>query len=470
MLFETVQGLIMEKLNFQDASFLRLESSRHPFHVGGLMILRKPPNAGTNYLRRLAARSGQLNEAWPIFNKKLGNPDDPGNASWTVEDDYHPERHVLHYALPEKGGMNDLLALVSRAHERQLDRGRPLWELHVIEGLPGDRFAIYCKVHHALVDGVGALGMLKSLFTTSRTKRLDLEDLRPHGHAQQQRHSLLAELGDMGRALLDQYRALPQLSALLAHMGMDALTGEQESMKLPFTGPRSIFNTQMDSSRQIVICDLPFKQVRNVAHRMGGTINDVLLAVCGGALRQYLLEQDALPGRSLVAGLPVSLKSSGEEDGNRLSFILCPFFTTEQDDYRRLQRVIKTTRKAKAELGEMSTTANQDFTNLILMPTILLTLTGNATRVTPAINAIFSNVPGSAEKLYLEGAELESLYPLSVVTDGMGINLTVISYGEKLCFAITSCPTAQPGIGELSGMLKKSFRSLQKSVKQRPVA
>ena len=190
--------------------------------------------------------------------------------------------------------------------------------------------------------------------------------------------------------MLFRSRALPQLSALLSHMGLDALTGEQESMKLPFTGPRSIFNTKMDSSRQVVICDLSLKQVRKLAQRAGGTINDVLLAVCGGSLRQYLLGQDALPGRSLVAGVPVSLKSSDEDEGNRLSFILCPFFTTEKDDYTRLQRVIKTTRKAKAELGKMSTTANQDFTNLILIPTILLTLTGNATRVTPAINAYLS--------------------------------------------------------------------------------
>lgn len=454
----------MEKLNFQDASFLRLESPRHPFHVGGLMILKKPRRAGGRYLRQLAIRTGNLNEVWPIFNKKLSDPDDLANGSWVQEDNYHPERHVLHYALPAPARMEDMLALVSRAHERQLDRSRPLWEIHIIEGLPNDRFAIYCKVHHALVDGVGALRMLKALFTTSPSKRLDLEAMRPHGQAQHKRHNLLAELGEMGRAALEQYKALPQLSALLAHMGMDALAGEQESMKLPFTGPRSIFNTQMDSARQAVICDLPFNQVRNLARRSGGTINDVLLAICGGALREYLVGQNALPGRSLVAGVPVSLKSQGGEEGNRLSFILCPFFTTEKDDFTRLKRVIKTTRKAKAELGGMSTTANQDFTNLILMPTILLTLTGNASRVTPAINAIFSNVPGSPEKLYLDGAELEGIYPLSVVTDGMGINLTVISYANKLCFAITSCPTEQPAIAELGALLKSSFRNLQQSV------
>ena len=250
-------------------------------------------------------------------------------------------------------------------------------------------------------------------------------------------------------------------------MGIDALKGEQESMKLPFTAPRCILSTEIDSARQVIICDLPFNQVRNLARRSGGSINDVLLAVCGGALRRYMVQQESLPRRSLVAGLPVSIKSSGQQAGNQISFILCPFFTTEKDDFTRLQRVIKTTRKAKAELGEMSSTANQDFTNLLMMPTVLLTLTGNATRVTPVINAIFSNVPGSPEKLYLEGAELEGLYPLSVVTDNMGLNLTVISYTNKLCFAVTSCPTEQPGIDALGDLLKSSFRELQQSAKER---
>jgi len=455
----------MEKLNFQDASFLRLESSRHPFHVAGLMILKMPPRAPRNYLRKLVARSGQLNEVWPVFNKKLRDPDDLANGAWIREDNYQPERHVLHYALPQPGRMQDLLELVSRAHERQLDRNRPLWEIHVIEGLPRDRFAVYCKVHHALVDGVGAMKMMDALFTTSPSKRIALSDIAPLVKQQATRHSLLQDMGDMSHNLMEQVRAIPQLSALLAHMGFDALRGAEDAMQLPFTAPRSIFNTEMNSARRAVICDLPLAPVRSVAHAMGGSINDVLLAVCGGALRRYLLEQNALPRKSLVAGLPVSIKSPDKQAGNQLSFILSPFFTNERDDLKRLRRVIKTTKGAKAELAAMSTTANQDFTNLILMPTILLTLTGNSTRVTPAINAIFSNVPGSQQKLYMEGAELESLYPLSVVTDGMGINLTVVSYDKKLCFAVTSCPTEQPGIEQLGDFLKESFRQLRDAVR-----
>ena len=146
--------------------------------------------------------------------------------------------------------------------------------------------------------------------------------------------------------------------------------------------------------------------------------------------------------------------------------MLCPYFTNEADDLKRLRRVVKTTTRAKAELAAMSTTANQDLMNLIMMPTILLTLSGNSSLITPPINAVFSNVPGSRKKLYMEGAELESLYPLSVVTDAMAINITVVSYASKLCFAITSCPTQQPGVEKLGALLKESYGALRDAMNQ----
>lgn len=451
----------MEKLNAQDAGFLRIESAHCPFHVAGLMILKLPASASREYLRRLARKCGRLNEAWPIFNQKLEDPDNVSAAAWVPADDYHPERHVLHYALPPPGRMDDLLGLVTRAHERPLDRSRPLWEMHVIEGLSGGRFALYCKVHHALVDGVGAMKLMQSFLSTSPAEKIDYDTPHPELEKHEGHHSLFQTLGDLSRGLQKQYKALPELSRLLAHMGADALQGKRDVMRLPFTSPRTIFNSNLDSSRAITVCDLPLASVRKIARAAGGSINDVLLAVCGGALRRYLLAQDALPKPSLVAGMPVSLKAAADESGNKLSYIMSPFFTDESDDWRRLQRVIKVTRAAKAELGRVSTTAAEDYYALLMAPTVLLTLTGNATLVRPAINAIFSNVPGSAEKLYLEGAELEKLYPLSIVTDGMGLNITVVSHANKLCFAIVSCPTGEPGIEGLGKLLKESYRDLQ---------
>ncbi|TDG13394.1 wax ester/triacylglycerol synthase family O-acyltransferase [Seongchinamella unica] len=450
----------MEKLSAQDQGFLKMDTPRCPFHVAGLMILKIPENAPRNYIRGLVTKCGRLNELWPAFNRKLRDPDDLSGAVWIEADDYVPERHVYHYALPAPGRMQDLVALATRAHERPMDRSRPLWEVHVVEGLGANRFAIYCKVHHAVVDGVGAMQMLQGLFSTSPRAHLEFSP-NEQQVTTARNSSLLKQLGTMRRGLLRQYRAIPELSRLLAHMGADAIGGRTDAMRLPFTAPRTRFNREIDSRRAIVLCELPLGPVKAMARKAGGSVNDVLLAVCGGALRAYLLAQNELYRSSLVAGMPVSLKSHADDAGNKLSYIIAPFFTNEPDALKRLQRVVKVTAKAKAELSQMSTAAAEDYYALIMAPTILLTLTGNATRVRPVINAIFSNVPGSREKLYLEGAELESIYPLSIVTDAMGLNITVLSHVNKLCIAVASCPRDQPDIESLGPLLKQSYRDLR---------
>ncbi|RLQ22565.1 wax ester/triacylglycerol synthase family O-acyltransferase [Seongchinamella sediminis] len=450
----------MEKLGAQDLGFLKMDTPRCPFHVAGLMILKKPENAPRNYIRGVVAKCGRLNELWPVFNRKLRDPDDLSAAAWVEDDDYIPERHVFHYALPQPGRMQDLVTLATRAHERPMDRSRPLWEVHVVEGLGRDRFAIYCKVHHALMDGVGAMKMLQGMFSTSPRARLEFSPREDH-HATSPNSSLLRQLGTIRKGLLRQYRAIPELSRLLAHMGADAIGGRADAMRLPFTAPRTLFNNELDSRRAIVLCELPLGPVKSMAHQAGGSVNDVLLAICGGALRAYLLEHKGLPRSSLVAGMPVSLKTGAAGAGNKLSYIMAPFFTNEADDLKRLQRVVKVTSSAKEELSRISTTAAEDYYALIMAPTILLTLTGNATRVRPAINAIFSNVPGSRKKLYLEGAELESIYPLSIVTDAMGLNITVLSHANKLCIAIASCPRDQPEVESLGPLLKQSYKALR---------
>ncbi len=453
----------MEKLSSQDLGFLKIESLRCPFHVAGLMILKPPENASRNHVRQVVQKCGRLNELWPVFNRKLRDPEDLSNAAWVEADDYVAERHVFHYALPQPGRMQDLVRLATRAHERPMDRSRPLWEVHVIEGLPGERYALYCKVHHALVDGVGAMKMLQGLFSPDPKARLDFsardESLREHHH-----HGLFDQVLNASRGLMRQYRAIPELSGLLAHMGADALRGKADAMRLPFTAPRTLFNTELNSHRSMVLCDLPLGPVKSMARQAGGSINDVLLAVCGGALRRYLIDHDALPRASLVAGMPVSLKGTDAGAGNKLSYIMAPFFTNEADDRKRLDRVIKVTSAAKRKLSSVSTTTAEDFYALVMAPTILLTVTGNAMRVRPAINAIFSNVPGSRERLYLEGAELEAIYPLSIVTDAMGLNITVVSHANKLCIAIASCPTDQPDIDGLDRLIRDSYRSLRASL------
>lgn len=450
----------IEKLSFQDASFLRMESEARPFHVAGLMILKAPQDASPNFMRKLARHCSRLNELWPAFAKKLKDPYSLRDPAWVPADDYDPNYHIHHYALPAPGRMTDLLALVSRVHERMLDRNRPLWEMHLIEGLPGGRFALYCKAHHALVDGVGALHMVNTLFNESPDHHIDFRTAAPKARAHHHKMSLARQLGSASRGLLKHYAAVPQVSNLLLGMGKDAWTGKHDVPPLPFTAPRTLFNGEVDARREIIITELPMSRMRALAKAYNGTVNDILVAICGGALRDYLLEQKALPKKSLEAGVPMSIKSEGDKGGNHVSFILCPFFTDVRDPAQRVRRVIKVMNKAKKNIRDMSVTAAQDFTNMLMMPTILLTLAGRTSQVTPALNAIVSNVPGSKKRLYLDGAQLEHMYPLSVVTDGMGINLTVVSYMNKLCFAITCCPTLQPNIGILGSLIKKNYKNL----------
>ena len=222
----------MEKLSSQDVGFLKIESAHCPFHVAGLIILKKPASAPAGYVRRLVRNIGRINQVWPIYNKKLKDPEDLSDAAWVAADDYVPERHVFHYALPQPGRMSDLLQLVTRAHERPLDRSRPLWETHVIEGLPGDRFALYCKVHHSLVDGVGAMRMIQSLFSESPGARIDYRTLQEEPSKQDGHHSLFESLGDITRGVWQQYKALPELSGLLAHMGLEEGDPSFESIEL----------------------------------------------------------------------------------------------------------------------------------------------------------------------------------------------------------------------------------------------
>lgn len=454
----------MDKLSAQDAGFLKIETPRCPFHVAALVVLTPPDKAPANYLRQLARKCGRLNEILPAFNKRLQDPEDLSAAAWIAADNYQAENHVFHYALPAPGRMADLLQLVTRAHERALDRSRPLWELHLIEGLPGGRFALYCKTHHALVDGIGAMRMIQSLFSTDPRQKIDLRRVRREPGRQHSHHSLFEQLGDISRGVAAQYRALPQLARLLMHMGADILKGNTDAMRLPFTAPRTIFNTELESRRSLGICDLPLKTVKRMARQSGATVNDVLLAICGGALRRYLQDHAALPKRSLIVGMPMSLKPPGDREGNRLSYIISPFFTDEKDDLRRLQRVTRTTRAAKAEMGRMSVAAAEDFYALLMVPAILLTISGNAERVTPAINGIFSNVPGAKTALYLEGSRMEALYPLSIITHGMGLNITVVSQADKLCFGIAACPSRQADIEQLPGHIRASYQALRRAL------
>ena len=456
----------MQKLSFQDAFFLRAESSSCPFHVAALMVFKFPEHAPRNYLKSLAKQFGQIGEVWPVFTRKLADPNNLKNPHWIEAEDYCYTDHVLHYRLPKFGKMDDLLALIAHSHEQVLDRTRPLWQAHIIEGLPGKRFAIYFKVHHALVDGVGGIKMIREMLTSDPKGRLLDCEQSTHTAIHHDKESL----GDLVRhsinAIIKQSQAVSEASAMLANMGLDSLLGKKDRPQVPFSAPRTLFNNELGTRRRLIVCELPIDRLHAIGKHFGGTINDVLVSICGSALRSYLLELDALPERSLDAGLPVSIKGANASEGNQLSFIICPFVTDEADASKRIKRVIKITKKAKNDLAHISGAGSENLATMTMVPFLMVSLTHSSQRVPPVFNAIVSNVPGAKTKLYLEGAELENLYPLSVVTDGMGLNITAISYNGKLCLGITAAPASEPHIECLSAKIQKGFEELASVIPQ----
>jgi WS/DGAT/MGAT family acyltransferase len=452
----------MNKLNFQDAAFLRLEAPAHPFHVGGLMIFAPPRGARTDFCRSLLRRLAEgLPAADPLFLRRL-DPAHPASPRWIEGSTFDPAYHLHHYALPQPGRMQDLVRLVSRAHERLLDRDRPLWEWHLIEGLPRGRFALYCKIHHALIDGIGAQRLLGRLLG-SAPKRGGLHPPPPAPAPVRASQDWFSNLSETARGVLAQGTALPEIAAMLAANQRDR---RDDTPPMPFTAPRAAMNNFISARRCIVVSEFPLATFRRLGNAVEGTINDALLAVCGGALRAWLLEQRLLPRDSLLAGLPVSLKSADEQHGNQLSMMICPLGTTARDPLLRLRRIARLTRRAKGELGALSPTARADFMNLVLLPGMVLTLAHAATALPPPFNVIISNVPGPPAPLYLGSAQLESVYPLSVVTDAQALNITALSFGTRLCIAVTSCPDDLPGIERFGTHLQAACRELMAATRR----
>ena len=454
----------METLNFQDLAFLRMESPQRPFHVAGLLVFSPPPSVRPDYLRRLA---GELGRELPRFDALFRRRIEAAASSapyWVEADDYDAAYHVLHYALPQPGRAEDLLALLSLAHERLLDRSRPLWEWHLVEGLPRKRFALYCKVHHALIDGVGAMRMIQQVLSEDPGARFAARRAAavPGDHARATSGGWFASLAHATSTLRDQGKAIPEIASMLMHMRNDA---RKDSPPLPFTAPRAPMNHEISHRRRLLTAQFPLATVRRIGASVDGTVNDALLAICGGALRSYLLEQRALPKQALLAGVPVSVRTPGEQHGNELSMIVCPLGTTTRDPLARLRLISHTTRTAKQHLHALSPAARQDYMNMVLLPALMLTVAGASTSVPPPFNVLVSNVPGPAHALYLAGARLEEIYPLSLVSDAQALNITAVSTGTKLCLGIAACPDNLPRIERLRSHLDAAFRELKAAVR-----
>ncbi len=449
----------MKPLSPTDVMFLWLEGRRQPMHVGGLQLYTPPEGAGDDFVGKLVESWREHTTAQRPFDQRPHFR--VGHWFWEEDTDFELDYHLRHSALPRPGRIRELLSLVSRLHGTLMDRTRPLWEIHVIEGLADKRIALYAKVHHALLDGVAAMRMLQSVLSE------DPREQRPPMWAQK-RQRRIAEATDvaeappppswMERALTAGAEIVPGVrSGLWEIVRASTDTGADAQ---PFHAPPTMFNVKISGSRRFAAQSFELDRVKAIGKKAGATINDVTLAICAGALRSYLIAQGSLPDRPLIAMVPVSVRSEGDEGGNQLAILLANLATHLEDPLARLRVVTESTTHAKDRLKAMSKLERMAHAGAMSAPMGASMLTGHAKR-RPIYNVVISNVPGPRQPLYLDGMRLDESYPVSIPVDYLALNITITSYDGQLGFGYVACRRSVPALQRMLDFTADSLTELE---------
>jgi diacylglycerol O-acyltransferase len=454
-------------------AFLFAENRDQPMHVGGLQLFRRPEGAGRSFVKDLFEEMLTHTDVAPLFLKRpyrsLGTA---GQWCWVEDEQFDLEYHVRHSALPEPGRVRELLDLCGRLHSTRLSLDRPLWEVHLIEGLRDGRVAMYTKMHHALVDGVAAVKLLERVLS-DRVDDLETRPLwavaRGDGSARpapaDHDGGLISLSGSVLRSavgLSAEAAGLP--SALLRTLSRGV---RQETSALSLRAPRTILNKKITGARRFAAEDWPVDRLGDVGRATGTTINDVVLAMCSGAMRTYLTELDALPDASLVAMVPVSLaargRSGSEQGGNAVGSVMVRLGTEHADPADRLRSVHESMVAGKEALGTMTPAQILAMSALGLAPAVLAPMLRLQGIAPPPFNLIISNVPGPRKPLFFQGARLEGVYPLSIPIHGMALNITCSSYDGGLGFGLIGCRRTVPRLQRLLVHLDHELTALERA-------
>ena len=459
------------RLNPLDAAWLFTESRATPNHVGGLLQFRLPEDAPRDYLRQMMAEFRTHRDFTAPWNRRLQLPinKNPLHA-WVEDDDIDLEYHVRHAALPWPGGERELGELVGRLQSTPIDLARPPWECTIIEGLSDRRFALFVKMHHSLIDGVSGMKLLERAMATDEAKSRLLPPFWATGMGPRPERRSRPEptMANVTAAVLEglsvQAKSLPQLAAafgkIIKRIGMPG-----DGLAVPFDAPRSVLNGRVREKRRFATQQFELQRLRTLAQAADCTLNDVVLAVCGGALRQFLQERDSLPDKPLTAGIPVSVRPKDDEGtGNAISFIVATLGTDIATPGERLQAIKSSVRHAKAHVQALPRAAMMQYTMLLMAPSIITLLTGIGGRTPPMFNITISNVPGPDKPLYFRGAELLSIYPASIVTHGQALNITCESYAGYMNFGFTACHTSVPSMQKLAVYAVEALEALEAAV------
>jgi len=467
----------MQQLSAQDASFVYLETPHTPMHIGSVGIY-DPSTAPGGFVRFkdiLRFIGSRLSGARSFRQRLVRVPFDLDHPYWIEDPEFDIEFHVRHIALPKPGDWRQLCIQVARLHARPMDLSKPLWEFTIvegldnIEGLPPGCFALVSKVHHAAIDGMSGVEMSAAVhdLDASMTPLDKPDSWRPENMPQVADllvRSYFNNLAQPMRVMETIGRSLPGMAKLTR----DAARGDV-SLRGARPAPKTRFNGKVSAHR--VWDAVPFKlaEVRAIKEAVrGATVNDVILSVVGGALREYLLAKDELPRDTLTAMAPISVRGEGEKGalGNLVSAMVVGLGTQVEDPLERLRFVHAEAENSKAMVNAVGARTLSDYSQLIPsglagLAARLYTRAGAANAHAPAYNCVVTNVPGSRVPLYFCGAKMVGMYGTAPLFDGMGLINPVYSYGDTIAVSFTCDRDAMPDPDNYAAALRHSFQALK---------
>ena len=469
----------MDPLDPLDAAMMTGELLLNPLHVAALLILSPPAKAGARYVDEVYAAN--LDENIELDRRLRRYPhrglDTGGMWVWRDAETVDLREHIERRSLPARAGRDELWKLVSELHAQPLDRSKPMWVAYLIDGLKGGRYAFYVKIHHTVVDGVAGFQMIADSLTTDPNRR-SMPPFYARG-PKQSPDGTGAAAGHLPSPIA-LVRSAVSAAASTVGIARQVIEGELANLAaalttdtgvLPLEAPYTRFNGRPGYERSVAGASWAKSRIRAVQDAAGVTGNDVVTAVVAGVLRSWLIAHEELPKKSLVAICPITVRARGREHGadegehgNMFGAELCPLGTDLAEPAERLALIHRAMSWAKQQVASRGSGATMLLLAPSIAPTVLLPMVPFAPRLRTGYNLPISNVPGPQTEMYWNGAHIEEIYPVSTVYDGMGLNVTVCSYADRVTFGYVAGREMLPDIETLIPLTERALDELETAV------
>ncbi|HEX7791138.1 MAG TPA: wax ester/triacylglycerol synthase family O-acyltransferase [Afipia sp.] len=492
-----------KKLSSMDASFLYLETPEMPMHVGSMAIFKLKDGYDGNFFEDFKAMIADRLHLAPILKSRLETtPVDIDHPSWVEDEQFDINRHIFRASLPAPADRRILEQTVGWMHAKLLNRARPLWEFYVFEGMKDNEIGLYSKMHHACIDGGAGAALTNMVYDVTPVPRVVPKAVARNKRVNEARDiatNLIDSYQQLWRQPLDASKAksfdLPRsgksdLGSILfdnvmfqLESGMRLMGSVPETVKslrdmvakisdpkareniASLISPSTILNKSISSERSFAGVSVSLPGAKAIAKNSGGKLNDVVMALSSGVLRRYLLEHDALPNHSLTAAVPISLREEGNTEANNQVFgMVCSLASNVEDPKERLQAIIAQSTKSKemshpmrALMPSISNISMLGAPILVQILALLYSRSNLSDVLPPTANVTISNVPGPRQTLYAVGAELLHIFPVSISTHGLALNITVQSYRDQLDFGFIAGANIIPHVQALADMLPEEF-------------